>query len=53
VATEVSPYAEALFGILRERFPSPRIEFREWEAALAEIDASELTVGAWLERERR
>ncbi len=51
VAAESTPYAEALFGILRERFPSPRIEYREWELALAEVDACELTIGEFLQRE--
>jgi hypothetical protein len=52
VAAESTPYALALFAIPRERF-STRIEYREWEAALAEIDASELSVGEWLELEAR
>ncbi len=50
VAAESTPHAEALFGILRERFAT-RVEYREWEAALAEVDACELTIGDFLERE--
>jgi hypothetical protein len=51
VAAETSPYAEALFGVLLERF-GPRVDPKEWQDALAELDACELTVGEWLERER-
>jgi hypothetical protein len=51
VASESNEFAEALFAILRERFPSPRIDYREWEAALAELDASDLTIGEFLELE--
>jgi hypothetical protein len=52
VAAESTPYAEALFGVLLERF-GPRVDQDEWNAALAELDASELTVGEWLGREPR
>jgi hypothetical protein len=47
VAAEKSPYAEALFGVLLERFPA-RVDPDEWKKALAELDSSDLTVGAWL-----
>ena len=49
VANEDTPYAEALFKIVKERKRgwSPA----EWVEALEELDTSALTVGEWLANE--
>jgi hypothetical protein len=54
LAAESNPFAAALFGVLLERKPAARAwDHAEWNAAIGELDASELTVGEWLEQEAR
>lgn len=46
VFNEDSPYSDALFEVLKER--QSRWTFDEWDAALAEIVSSSLTVAEFL-----
>jgi hypothetical protein len=49
LAAESNPYAAALFGVVLER----QVEWplADWDAALAELDGCDLTVGEWLSKE--
>jgi len=49
VAGEDTPYANALFAIVRQR--NREWQSEEWEVVLAELDASALTVSEFLEAE--
>ena len=49
VAAEATPYADALFAIVRQR--SREWQSEEWEAVLAELDASAMTLSEFLEAE--
>jgi hypothetical protein len=52
VAAEVSPYAEALYGVVLERKPAREPWGKdEWQAVLDELDTSILTIGDFLEAE--
>jgi hypothetical protein len=52
VAAEVSPYAEALFGVVLERKPAREPwAADEWAAVLEELDTSILTIGDFLAAE--
>lgn len=48
VAHAEDGHADALFDVLAERKPDGQWEQSEWLAALAELDASNLTVREWL-----
>lgn len=50
VANEESPYATALFNVVKER---QRVwTSAEWAAVLEELDSTAITIGEWLLRER-
>ena len=49
VANEVSPYADALFGVVLER--QRRWLDGEWSAVLVELDKSQLTIQEFLHQE--
>lgn len=49
IANQDSQYAEALFAVVRERSRSWTSD--EWDGALAELDASALTIEAFLNAE--